>query len=139
MHPVQGPWGQVPGLFSFRSSADPLPGPQGFKMESVYLTTSLEASHPSDLPSQGCQGHTCSRWHSTRGIFKTLNQVKSLCCLTPSKDFPSYLEEKPEYLLCPGRLCTVWPLATPWVPSQATLPGTRHDQAPSVSFSSSGH
>lgn len=47
-----------------------------------------------------------------QGMFKHPDWVKSLPCLTPSRDFPSHRGKKPKYLLCPGRLYTGWPLAT---------------------------
>lgn len=103
-----GPWGHVPGLSSFRSSPDPLLGTQGFQMESAHHTTSLEASPLPRLPG----GAHLFPWARHQGMFKHLNRVKSLPCLTPSRDFPSHGGRKPKYLLCPGRLYTGWPLAT---------------------------
>lgn len=54
-----------------------------------------------------------SSWHGTWVIFKKRNQIKSLPCLTPSRDFPSHLGKKPKYFamlqkawhgLAPGHL-----------------------------------
>lgn len=120
------------------SSPDSPPGPQGFQMGSACLPLPgsilpLRSALPR-LP-----GAHLSPWHSTQVIVKNLNQSKSLPSLTPSRHVPSHLGTKAKVFTMSWKACTIWLLATSWVPSQATLPVTHHHAATSAFFFRSGH
>lgn len=106
--PVWGPWGHVPGLSSFRFQPRPTsrhPGVSDGISPPHHLPGSIS-------PPKAAGGVHLFPWARHQGMFEHLNWVKSLPCLTPSRDFPSHGGKKPKYLLCPGRLYTGWPLAT---------------------------
>lgn len=124
-------------LPSLPSGPDPPPSPQGLRW--TQPAPSLEASHTSRSALSRPPGVHSRPLGCAWVIFKNQNQIKSLPCLTPSRDFPSHLGKKPKDFAMPQKAQhgTVWLPATSWAASQVTLPVTRCDPGTSASFSPS--